>query len=192
MSDTEFREWWRTILIGSIIQEVEAAGVPTVAEQVRLSYIVTESYEAAEATYSRLEEGEAFADVAADVSIDPAAAEDGGDMGWFPRAALGDRIAFTFVLVVGEYSRPVSLNDDNSAYGIFLATDRAASREIDEDTLEVVRAGAIREWLKVEARLNEITFHGRDWSDAVGRYTFGNETQAWIAWQLAKRTSVNR
>lgn len=192
LNDTEFREFWRTVLIGGRIQEMEAAEVATVAEQVRLSYIVTDSYEAAEATYSRLEEGEAFADVAADVSIDPGAAESGGDMGWFPEAALGDRARFTFGLAVGEYSRPVPLNDDNSVYAIFLATDWTASRDIDEDKLEIVRAGAIREWLNEEAGRNEITFHGMDWSEQAGRYTFGMETQAWISWQLAKRASVNR
>ena len=192
MDDTEFREFWRVVILSGRIQEIEAAKVPAVAEQVRLSYLVTESYEAAEASYNRLEEGEAFADVAADVSVDPGAVENGGDMGWFPEAALGDRARFTFRLAVGEYSRPVPLTDDNSVFALFLVTDRAASRDIDEDKMQLVHAGVLREWLSGQAAQNEITFHGMDWSEQAGRYTFGNETQAWISWQLAKRASVNR
>ena len=191
LNDTEFREFWRILFTGARIREMEAARVSTVAEQVRLSVIVTDTYEAALAAHGRLEEGEAFTDVAADVSLDPQAAENEGDAGWFPEAALPDNTRFVFGLAVGEYSPPMALTEDGSAYGIFLATDRAASRDIDEDKLAVIRAGALREWLVQEARRSEITFHGLDWSETAGRYTFGSKTQAWIGWQLAKRGSLN-
>jgi len=192
LSETEFRELWRTILISARIHEIEAAEVDTVAEQVRLSAILTDSYETALEAYNRLEEGEAFDDVAIDTSIDPAVAENGTDQGWFPEAALPSSARYVFQLTVGEHSPPITLTDDGSLYGVFLVTDQAASREIDEYKLAMVRAGVLDEWLIEESSRNEITFHGRDWSPTVERYTFGSETQAWIAWQLAKRTSVNR
>lgn len=191
LTDTEFREFWRTILAGGVIQELEAARVPTVTEQIRLSYIVTDDHQAALDAHSRLEEGEAFAEVAADVSIDPAAAENGADWGWFPEAALPDRIRFAFGLAVGEYYPPVSLSDEDDVFAIFLATDRAASREVDDDKLAMVRARAMDAWLLRESGLNDVTYHGMDWSETAGRYAFGSKTQAWIMWQLAKRGSVN-
>ncbi len=192
LNDSEFKELWRVFLIGSRIREIEAAKAPTVAEQVRLSYILAESYEAAAAVFERLAAGEVFADLAAEVSIDAETASNGGEMGWFPLAALGDFAKLAFQLEIGEYTGPMVLAEDGNLHGIFLATDRAASREIDADTLAIVRSNAIVEWLSNEAKQSTITYHGRDWSVESGRYTFGSETQAWIMWQLAKRTSINR
>ncbi len=192
LSDSEFKELWRVFLTGGRIQEIEASKAPTVAEQVRLSYILTESYEAAAAVFERLEAGEAFADLAAEVSIDAKTAGNGGELGWYPKAALDLRTVLAFDLTVGEYTGPMLLADDSSLVGIFLATDRAASREIDADMLELVSSKAIVEWLSNEAQRSTTTYLGMDWNPQLERYTLGDVTRAWIQWQLAKRTSVNR
>ena len=190
LNETEFRELWRTRIIGTNIHLMEAERVATVGEQVRVSLILTDTPESATEAYERLEGGEAFTDVVADVSLDTATAESGGDQGWFPKAALPANARFVFDLTVGEYSPPISLTDDGSAYAIFLVTDRAESRDIDEDKLAVIRYGALDAWLLQEKVLSEITFHGIDWSETYERYTFGSRTQTWIAWQLAKRGSA--
>ncbi len=192
LSETEFRDLWRNVLTQSRIHEIEAARVSTVAEQVRLSYLLTETYEDAVLAQSRLDEGEAFGDVALDVSIDTTVTENEGDRGWFPEASLPIGVQAVFNLAVGERSPPVGLSEDGTLFGIFLVTDRAASREIDEANLAIVRGNAMEKWLIAEASQNEITFHGIDWSETVGRYTFGAQTEAWIQWQLARRQSANR
>ncbi len=190
LSETEFRELWRNILIRGRIHEMEATRVSTVAEQIRLSYLLTESYEDALAAQIRLEAGEAFGEVANDVSIDTTVTENEGDRGWFPEAALPVGVQGVFGLAIGERSPPVALSDDGTLFGIFLVTDRAASREINEGNLNIIRAGAMDEWLIIEGSQNQITFHGMDWSETVGRYTFGAQTEAWIQWQLARRRSA--
>ena len=190
LNKTEFQELWRTRLAGSRIYQMEAERVATVAEQIRVSLIVTDVFESIMEAYERLEEGEAFADVVADVSEDPAVAENGGDQGWFPRAALPANARFVFDLTVGEHSPPISLAEDGSVYVIFLLTDRAASRDIDEANLNIIRVTAMDEWLLQERIQSEITYHGLDWSETYERYSYGSKTQAWIAWQLAKRGSV--
>lgn len=190
LETNDFRELWRTRVVGSLIHQMEAAQVATASEQVHLSLILSDTPETAMAAYDRLEEGEAFADVVADVSLDTATIESGGDQGWFPQAALPASARGVFNIAVGEYSTPVSLAEDGSAYAIFLVTDRAASREIDADKLDLIRFGAMDAWLSGENSRSEVGFYGLDWSETYERYTFGSETQAWIIWQLARRGSV--
>ncbi len=188
LSEAQFRDLWRTALIQARIHEIEAARVATVAEQIRLSYLLTETYEDAVLAQNRLDEGEEFGDVARDVSLDTTVTENGGDMGWYPEAALPvGGVRAVFALAIGERSPPVPLTEDSSLFGIFLVTDRAASREISEVNLGIVRADVMEKWLLAEASQSEITFHGIDWSETAERYTFGAQTQAWIQWQLARR-----
>jgi peptidyl-prolyl cis-trans isomerase SurA len=55
----------------------------------------------------RLEQGESFADLATEYSDDPTSANLGGDMGWFPPEAYGDRVAQTLLsLKPNEVSEP--------------------------------------------------------------------------------------
>jgi peptidyl-prolyl cis-trans isomerase C len=78
----------RAALIGQRVLEVVAGDVPTNAEAIRARHILCKTRANCEAAMSRLQAGEAFEDVAADVSVDTSSAEQGGDLGWVGRGSL--------------------------------------------------------------------------------------------------------
>lgn len=64
-------------------QIVDAEGIP----EFRASHLLTETEEEAVAAKARIDAGEAFADVARDVSTGPTG-PNGGDLGWFGKGAM--------------------------------------------------------------------------------------------------------
>ena len=76
--------------------------------QVRGRHLLVATREEAEAARTRVEEGEDFADVAAEVSLDTSTAADGGTLDWFTRRSF--ETAFTdaaFATGEGNLSPPV-------------------------------------------------------------------------------------
>ena len=188
LSDAEFKELTRTYIMVALLQEYLAARTPSVAEQVHLHYILLDSYDGAVDAAARLDEGADFAELAAQISIDEESGQLGGDMGWWPLDALGltyETYYLTppktlFNLDIGEASSPIMMEQDGEIFAIFMLSERAVAREIDEDKLEVVKSRQIEKWLTAETVGQDVTLHGRN-------NGFDSETHAWIQWQLARR-----
>jgi len=82
------------------------------ANAVRLSQIVVKSEDDAKKVYERLQKGEPFNKLAAEVSLDKASAKSGGDLGLFKRGEMNqdlEKVAFT--LKKNQISMPVPLKD---------------------------------------------------------------------------------
>lgn len=188
LSDAEFKELIRTSLMGFHLQEYLAERVSSVAEQVHLHYMVLPSYEDALEAGTRLEEGTDFAELAREVSIDTASAEQGGDMGWWPRDAMGLQYETSFLtppnwmfdLGNGEVSAPAMLDQESGVFAIYMVSERAMAMEIGEGMMEIVKGRQLEFWLDVEMAGQRITLHGRN-------NGFDSETHAWITWQLSRR-----
>lgn len=75
--------WWRQLL-----EQAAVAEVPTSSPQVRARHILLTNEEDAALAKQRLEEGEDFAELAAEMSLDPGSKENGGDLGWFPKGVM--------------------------------------------------------------------------------------------------------
>lgn len=77
--------------------------------EVRLSYMVLATDEDARAALERVQSGEAFADVAREVSIDPTSAAHGGSIGWVKRGQLLEQIEpLVFAMAPEEVRGPMS------------------------------------------------------------------------------------
>jgi parvulin-like peptidyl-prolyl isomerase len=108
-------------------------------EQIRASNIVVNTEEEAKAVIARLDKGENFGDLAVELSIDPTAKDNHGDIGYFDReAALVDEFKdAAFELKKGKYTQtPVQ---SQFGYHIILVEDRkaAASRSFEEVKAEL-------------------------------------------------------
>lgn len=190
LSDAEFKDLALTSIMGLRLQQFFAERVSTVAEQVHLHYILFSTYEDALEATVRLEDGENFADLARELSIDEASAELGGDMGWWPRDAMGIQYGTSFLtppdwmfdLGIGQVSSPAMMDQESMIYAVFMVSERATARDIDEDLLEIVKSRQIEMWLSNEMSVQTITLHGRN-------NGFDSETHAWISWQLSRRQS---
>lgn len=98
-------------------------------EERRVSHLLCKTQEEAAAALKRLQAGEAFEKVAAEVSVDPSAAQNRGDLGWIRQkqmvAAFGDPV---FAAPMGALVGPLQ-----SEFGWHVAKVWEARRDTEED-----------------------------------------------------------
>lgn len=179
LSDAEYKDLLRTNLLASAFQDYLAARLPTTGEQVHLNVIVTANVSDANNAQARIKAGESFADVARQVSLDTQSKENGGDIGWIPHGIIFyDQTVFG--LSVGVVSDPLASGPstpDTSTYLLFMVSEKAASRQIDDNNMQILRASALKNWLTQEIPSHNIKID----------YDFNStENQAWINLQLTK------
>lgn len=97
-----------------VVQDADTAAERIAAYQagerleVHASHILVESEELARTVLQRLEDGEDFAALAAELSIDTSNAEEGGDLGWFARGEMVEAFdQVVFEADIGLYPEPV-------------------------------------------------------------------------------------
>jgi parvulin-like peptidyl-prolyl isomerase len=157
----EIREMERSSLIGQKMLDVITEDVPTTARFVRARHILCNAEEDCEAALARLDGGEAFEDVAKDMSEDTASAELGGDLDWIttgmlPSQQLEDEI---FSLPVGKRS-PVVLTD--FGYHVIEVVDEDGSRELSEEQRYSMREKRLMEWLIDRRASSDIVIYIED------------------------------
>ena len=205
ISESEYREWYRqqlnesklsnsefrgligTNLLINRFHELLAERVPTVAEHVHLHLIVLETYEKAEQARQRWEDGEDFTDLALELSLDEESREYGGDVGWVPRGVLIPAFEYeAFNLSSGNVSMPVPYSTDSGDpsttevfYYLFMVSEKVDERELDEDSLDIIKSQALDLWYAQEIYYHEVTYHGLN-------NGFDSETANWISWQLSR------
>ncbi len=113
------------------------------------------------------------------MSLDTQLKNNGGDVGWVPRGVVGyDDIIFG--LAIGTVSDPVAVdatNPSTSQYLLFMVSEKASSRQIDDDPLQALKSNALINWLNQEMPSHNIIIN----------YDFNSSAnQAWINWQLSK------
>ena len=171
-----------TNLLAARLYEYLTARVPTVAEQVHLHAIVLSREEMVGLREKAREEDvhknilEIWQKNRSEGTIE--------DLGWAPRGVLLygiDEVAFS--IGIGEVSEPIAyLNDDaieDSVYYSIQVQERAAAREVDEASLQLLKAQAVDDWLLEQQDLHDVIWRGL-------KNGFDSETLAWINWRLAK------
>jgi hypothetical protein len=149
-TDEDYRKLVEVNLFYKKLQQALADELPTTAEQVHAYHILVEEEEEALDVMTRLEEGEDFAALAEEVSVDPGTKDKGGDLGWFPRGVMiGPFEEAAFALQAGEMvTAPVQTQ---FGYHIIRVEEREQDRELEPSTLTARRNRALSDWLE-EAR----------------------------------------
>ena len=60
-----------------------------------------------------------------------------------------------------------------------MISEKAAAREIDEGSLQMIKARSLDEWLNEEKQYHKVEFHGF-------KNGYDSETDAWVQWQLQR------
>lgn len=95
-------------LMRTKVQETIAAEVPAEQEQVWARHILVATEDEAQSVLDRLNAGEKWADIAAEVSLDTSNKNNGGDLGWFSSGQMVTKFNdAVFALEVGEIGEPV-------------------------------------------------------------------------------------
>ncbi len=141
----EFREVIRLDLLTNRLLEPVVNAVPTTAEHVHARHILVNSETEAQAVLTRLQNGEDFAALAAQFSVDVTTRDNGGDLGWFPRGGLlvPEVEEAAFNLQPGAVSGVI-----RSAWGyhIVQTLEFDPNREIEYETRQRLIEKAIEEW----------------------------------------------
>ncbi len=191
LSDSEYREIISIEIYRSRLQEYLAERMPNIAEQAHIYIISVETQKQADSIRARWANGEKFTDLAKEFSLDKSTGDNGGEIGWFPKAGiLTPQLEFeAFSLSTGNVSAPLPIITDQQqedgstaptivGYHLILVTERA-NRELDANALQVLRSKVVETWLTTERENHTIKWSGLNDS-------FDSETYAWINYQLAK------
>ena len=169
-SEAEHRKLIKQDLYRSRLREILGQSVPAVAEQIHIHVIPLDTNENYEILKRKFEDGTPFKELASEFSIDPAFAADGSDLGWVPRGALSSQEEFLFDLEVGKLSDPIPQPQGEAL--VYLVSEKADAREIDDDDRDTLKNGALQDWLLEERPNNEV------------KTNFDSDTYYWVIEQL--------
>jgi parvulin-like peptidyl-prolyl isomerase len=148
-----------------------AETVPARTEQVHARHILVADEAAAASVLERLNNGESFEALAAELSTDTGSKSDGGDLGWFPRGVMISEFEeAAFNLQPGQTSAPVK-----TSFGVHIirVDERQADREVDPQLLESLRANALPRWLEAEKKNHQVEYlltpEMQEWASRNGR-----------------------
>jgi len=177
LSDSEYKDLLRIGLLSMKMEEYLTKFIPTVAEQVFVNMISVIDYSKMETIKKKYEAGEDFASLALEYSIDPDMGMKGGKLGWFPRGALDSMVdEVVFTLDVGSLSDPISLGEE--MFVVLMVSEKTQAREINEQSMEILKSGVLDEWLKNEYANQEVKYYGFNGGG------YDSETDAWVKWQV--------
>lgn len=188
LSEAEYRDIVAGRLLRQKLDGFVREQVPTTAEQVHVQALVYDKAEDADKAYSRLQAGESFEALLAELPPGQ-----GGDLGWFPRGvrdAEFDRVVFD-QLQPGQYSQPFATtetppNDLNSLlnpqqkFYIVRVLERDPNRPIDPDKRSVLQDRALGRWLDEHRQNYRI------------EYLITSEKQLWATRRLEQLRSASR
>jgi len=160
--EDDFRGLLRDGLLRQKLEESLKTGFPTTEEQVHASHILLATAETAQEVLDRLEAGEAFEDLAAELSTDESNRDTGGDLGWFPRGQMVTEFEeAVFALLPGETSGIV---ETQFGFHIIRLEERDPNRELDESTLASRQAQMIADWYEARRAGPEVV---RSWDSTM-------------------------
>lgn len=144
LDEAGYRRFFETDLLRKKLYEQVTADVSTVAKQVRARHILVTDEAAAQDVIARLNKGEDFGALAAELSQDPGSGAQGGDLGWFGK---GQMVApfeeAAFSLKVGEISQPVQSDFGWHIIQVIATEDRL----LTADEWQQARDAAFEEFL---------------------------------------------
>ena len=139
----------RRLVIDNLLTEglVERQGGPKVVEQVQASHILVETEETGQEVLDKLAEGDDFADLAAEYSLDPGSKDQGGDLGWFTRGQMVPEFEeAAFTLEPGETS---GLVQTDFGYHIIQVTAKE-EREMDPALYAQMQQQSFQTWFETQ------------------------------------------
>lgn len=163
LSQNQLREFIRKQLLKRKVQEAITADVKAVDEQVWARHILVATEDEAKAVLSRLQAGETFAALAAELSLDESSKVLGGDLSWFTRSQMVKPFAdAAFALGIGEISQPVQ---SEFGYHIIQVLGKEI-RPLSDQQLENAKQAAYQTWLEEAKKAANVVTYER-WMEIV-------------------------
>jgi parvulin-like peptidyl-prolyl isomerase len=164
LNEKDILELYRVQLISQKVYELITADIPTEEEQLWARHILVATIEEAEDVLKRLEDGEDWSSIAAEVSTDTSNKDQGGDLGWFGKNAMVTEFeTAAFDLEVGEISEPVQ-----TSFGFHIIQLLGKEvRPIETSQLDQNKQTFFNEWLSNEKAKYTIEQYDDVWTKIV-------------------------
>ncbi len=144
ISKDEYENVFETELLRQKLYDAVTGDLPHEQEQVWARHILVATEEEAQAVIDRLNNGEEFGALAAELSQDTGSGANGGDLGWFGKGAMVAPFEeAAFKLKVGEISQPVQ---SDFGWHVIQVIDRA-TLPMTASEYEQARQAAFDEFL---------------------------------------------
>lgn len=181
LSDEEYKELIKTTLLNLRMSDYLGEKLPNVADHAFLHMVPVKEYATAVEIKGKFDAGVGFADLAMEYSEDPRLKENGGEVGWYAQGALDPRIdEVAFDLEVGKMSDPIPI--DERTFAVIMVSERVADRELDEESLWLIKSRVLDEWYDEEFKNHDVQFHGLE-------NGYDSKTDAWARWQIARMST---
>ncbi len=145
-TEEDYKEMLRRSLFSQRVWDVVTSDVPTAVEQVHVRVIALESEQEAQEVLALIHQGEDFATLARERSLDVATQDEGGDLGWFPRGVVDPVLEnAAFALQPGQVSEPLPLGD---RYYLVQVVEREEARPLPDDMLWQLKQSKFDQWLE--------------------------------------------
>jgi parvulin-like peptidyl-prolyl isomerase len=145
IDEAEYRQFIRKTILQDKLRAAIGDETPRFAEQVRARHILVETEEAAKEVIERLEAGEDFADLAAELSQDTSSATNGGDLGFAPRGRYVAPVEeAVFTLPIGQISEPI---ETQFGWHVVEVLEREKERELSPADYSRSQRTAYDTWL---------------------------------------------
>ena len=144
LTEAQVRQLYETTVLRQKLSDQITADVPHVEDQVWARHILVADEATAKKVRQLLQEGQDFAQVAAQYSTDTATKDNGGDLGWFGKGKMVPEFeAAAFSLKVGEISQPIK-----SQFGFHIIQVLAhEERPLDASAYTQAKQTAFSDWL---------------------------------------------
>jgi parvulin-like peptidyl-prolyl isomerase len=108
LTEAQYRQFIRKEILQDKLAEALGNEVPRMAEQANARHILVETEDEAKEVIKRLNDGEDFAALAKELSLDTGSAEEGGELGFMPKGRVLEAVdEVLFTLPIGQISDPV-------------------------------------------------------------------------------------
>jgi foldase protein PrsA len=166
LSEAKFRGMVEVSLLYEKLQQAMAAELPATMEQLQIRYIAFPSQEDAAGVVERLDKGEKWEDIAAELEIDGASGAYASDSQWVTRGFMVDQFgeeiaAQVFEMPLQGYTRP--LVTTAGRWYIIQLLDRQ-ERELDTFMRSYEEQRSFQEWLN--AQMANVQY-SENWSEKV-------------------------
>jgi len=183
MNEADFRQLViRPELTSERLQDTFLTDVPATELEIRARHILLDSEEAARSAKERLDKGEAFDKVAAELSKDSANKDKAGDLGWFGKGRMNKPFEdAAFQLPVNQVSEPVK---SPSGWHLIQVVERDENHALTEEQRNQKRGQLFRDWL--EKRKDE------GFNSNTIQYEYSSDKVAWARAQVNKAFGLPR
>lgn len=160
--EKDFRRLVESSVLRTKLEESIGSTVSLTGEHVHVLQILVETREEADAIVARLDAGEEWNALAAELSTESATSQSGGDMGWFMRGQKGETFDAVVFTAEPDPTKTLVIEDDYG-FHVVRVLERDPARFLSETDLESAKRTVVTEWFAERRNKEDVVNLWENW-----------------------------